>query len=72
MTSTECADHIGRRVVYTPFKGCHASQLEVGVITSVNGAGNCFVRYGADQHSKCTRPGDLHLEHLTPSSEERR
>jgi hypothetical protein len=59
---------IGRRVVYTPFKGCPTNQLEYGTITSFKksetGAYDwlIFVRYGTHSHSQGTRPEDLEFE----------
>jgi len=54
--------HVGRRVVYTPFKGCSPSSLERGVISSKNDM-FVFVRYNkkgsSSTQSKATRPEDL-------------
>ena len=60
MTLEEARKNIGRYVVYTPFKGCDASQKEMGIITSVNDR-YVFVRYGNDINSKATRPEDLKM-----------
>lgn len=49
---------VGRKVVYTPYKGCDPSLKEEGVITSVNDH-YVFVRYGSDVNSKATDPNDL-------------
>lgn len=49
---------VGRKVIYTPFKGCDPNQLEEGVITSFNEQ-TVFVRYGDDIHAKGTHPRDL-------------
>lgn len=57
MTLGEARDAIGQVVVYRPGGG----GLETGVVTSVGDA-FVFVRYGADRHSKATRPEDLELE----------
>ena len=58
MTLDNARKNIGRYVKYTPFKGCDKSQIELGVITSVNDS-YVFVRYGNDLHSKATNPSDL-------------
>lgn len=60
MTLEEARNHIGDSVIYTPFEGCDASELEFGTITSVNDS-YVFVRYGNDTISKATRPSDLRL-----------
>lgn len=49
---------IGRKVVYTPFKGCGEDQKEEGIITSKNDK-YIFVQYGSDTHSKATNVKDL-------------
>lgn len=49
---------IGRKVVYTPFKGCNPKLLEEGVITNKNER-FVFVRYGSDIHSKGTDAEDI-------------
>ena len=51
MTLEEAREHVGSGVVY---------RGEDGTITSVNDS-FVFVRYGSDQHSKATSPGDLQL-----------
>jgi hypothetical protein len=56
MTLDDARAHVGDGVVYRPAHGAR----EQGVITSVNDA-YVFVRYGADQGSKATRPADLQL-----------
>lgn len=58
MTLEEAKNNIGRLVVYTPFEGFDESQIEYGVITSVNDR-YVFVRYGRKIHSEATRPEDL-------------
>jgi hypothetical protein len=61
MTLEEARNSVGRRVKYTPFKGCDDKDLEYGVITSVS---DLFVsvRYGSDVNSKSTKSYDLELE----------
>ena len=49
---------IGRKVIYTPFKGCSLNQKEEGVITNINKY-HVFVRYGNDVNSKATDPEDI-------------
>lgn len=52
----EAMQNIGRRVVYTPYRG----EVEEGVITGVSTSGAwILVRYGAAQYSKATAPGAL-------------
>jgi hypothetical protein len=53
MNIKEAQSSVGRRVIYKPTG-------EEGVITSANDW-YAFVRYGADTHSKATRPEDLRL-----------
>ena len=60
MTLEEARNHIGDSVIYTPFEGCDASELEFGIITSVNDS-YVFVRYGSNLHSQATNPCDLRL-----------
>lgn len=57
MTLDECREAVGRQVIYRP---AHGANPEQGIITSV-GEVYVFVRYGDDQHSKATAPGDLKL-----------
>lgn len=59
MTLDEARENVGRAVAYHPHGWC-GCDAEEGEITSVGG-GNVFVRYGYDQYSKATRPGDLTL-----------
>lgn len=49
---------VGRKVIYTPFKGCRDNMRELGWITSKNDK-YVFVRYGTDNFSKSTNPEDL-------------
>lgn len=49
---------IGRKVIYTPFKGCDPKLKEEGVITGKTQR-FVFVRYGADLYSKATDPRDI-------------
>jgi hypothetical protein len=44
---------VGRKVIYTPFKGCDRRMLEDGIITRI-GDTFVFVRYGKDEYSKAT------------------
>ena len=59
MTITTASAAIGRTVVYLPSR--RFGPLESGVITSTNDT-FVFVRYGANQTSKATRPEDLEFE----------
>lgn len=64
LTLATAAEHIGRKVIYTPPGGVYLPprpDRDVGVITSVT-EHYVFVRYGADTGSKATRPEDLELE----------
>lgn len=58
MTLEEASQNVGRKVIYTPFKGCDPKDKEYGVITSVNSL-YVFVRYGSDINSKATGAEDL-------------
>jgi hypothetical protein len=49
---------VGRKVVYTPFKGCDPKDKEEGVITGKNSR-FVFVQYKGDFHSKATKPEDI-------------
>lgn len=64
MNIAEAREHIGEGVVYRPMRpgpgGGLLSQLEDGVITSVNDR-YVFVRYAGDQQSKATDPEALTL-----------
>jgi ribosomal protein L35AE/L33A len=60
MTLQEARENIGRSVVYKPFEGCSKSQIEYGVITSVNDR-YVFVRYGNELQSKATGAENLKL-----------
>ena len=53
-------EDIGRKVIYTPFKGCDFSLKEEGVITSWNSR-VIFVRYGSDCNSKATSDYDINF-----------
>lgn len=56
ITTEEATANIGRKVVYTPYRG----NVEEGVITGVSGGGTwIFVRFGADVHAKATAPNAL-------------
>ena len=61
MTLQEASENIGRKVEYTPFRGCDAGDLEFGVITSVN-SHFVFVRYDTDVNSKATDASDLKFD----------
>lgn len=61
MTLEEARKHIGDRVIYTPFEGCAASELEFGIITSVNDSYVFVVRYANDTISKATHSSNLRL-----------
>lgn len=54
ITLKEAARNIGRRVVYTPYRGA----TEEGVITSA-GDRWVFVRFAGDTIAKATAPGAL-------------
>jgi len=61
MTLDEARARIGHKVAYRDYdyNGMDiVAVLTEGVITSVNDR-YVFVRYGADMHSKATRPEDL-------------
>ena len=60
LTLDEARENIGNNVTYTPYEGCDHSQLEYGVITSVNDT-YVFVRYGTDRISKATAAEYLKL-----------
>ena len=49
---------VGRKVIYTPYRGCDAKLKEEGVITSFNKK-YIFVRYGSQTASLATEPSDL-------------
>lgn len=51
-------DDIGRKVRYTPYKGCSVTQCEVGTISSFN-AKSVFVLYGRELYPKATLAADL-------------
>lgn len=56
ITREEAAQSIGRKVVYTPYRGA----TEEGVITGLSLAGDwVMVRFGSDTHSKATARGAL-------------
>ena len=62
MTLDEARAHVHDRVVYRPAgaPGAPPAEAMEGVITSV-GPLWAFVRYGGDEHSKATDPGQLWL-----------
>ena len=56
ITVEHARDNIGRKVVYTPYRG----KVEEGVITGVSERGTwIFVRFGADTNAKATTPAAL-------------
>lgn len=60
ITRQQASNNIGFPVIYTPFKGCDESQLEIGIITRVTD-NYVAVRYGNETTSKSTYYEDLEL-----------
>lgn len=58
VTLENARQNIGRNVIYYPYENCPKSEIEYGVITSVNDS-FVFVRYTRDIHSKATRVENL-------------